>query len=53
VGSFLAHHTGCRYTHNPNAYVFVVRINPRGVATPPDYALSWAMKKCAYCGCPQ
>jgi hypothetical protein len=26
-GSFLAHHTGCQYTHNQNAYVFVVRID--------------------------
>ena len=35
LGTFLAHHTGCQYTHNPNAYVFVVR-SMRGGRTPPD-----------------
>ena len=28
MGSFLARHTGCQYTHNPNAYVFIIRSKP-------------------------
>lgn len=25
IGSFLAHHTGCHQTHNPNAYTFILQ----------------------------
>jgi hypothetical protein len=34
LGSFLAHHTGCQHTHNPNAYALVLRAHTADRDTP-------------------